>query len=271
MIRIGLFSRLGQVSVKTLRHYDDLGLLRPALVDDWSGYRYYALEQLPRLYRILALKDLGLSLDDIARSLERGMRADDLRALLEKQQRRVDEETARLERVRARLRHIESEENMSNYDVVLKKVEPQLVASARATIPDWEQVAPTFNRLFDEVRDYVMQHGGKIAGPSLDQWHDSEMPQTNMHVEAAVPLQSPIPGSDRVQVYEMPGIATAACAVHHGPFSSLGEAHQTVVGWIQANGYKIASPGREVYLEYERDGDPNGYVTEVQYPVEKAR
>lgn len=268
MIRIGLFSRLGQVSIKTLRHYDDIGLLRPVLTDEWSGYRYYALDQLPCLNRILALKDLGLTLGEIARSLERGLSAGDLRAMLARQQQRVDEETARLERVRARLRQIESEGNMTDYDVVLKKVEPQIVASVRATISDWEQVGPTFNHLFDEAFGYVAQNGGKVAGPPFDVWHDCEMP--DMQVEAFVPLQSPIPGSDRVQVSEMPGIPTAACAVHHGPLSGISAAVQAVVAWTEANGCKITGPFREVYLEHQRDGDPNASVTEIQYPIEKA-
>ena len=86
MVRIGVFARLSEVSIKTLRHYDDIGLLAPAYVDDWSGYRYYTLEQLPRLYRILALKDLGFSLDEIAGLLRRNLAPAEMTRLLRDKQ-----------------------------------------------------------------------------------------------------------------------------------------------------------------------------------------
>ena len=70
MLRIGEFSQLGQVSVRTLHHYDERGLLKPAEIDNWTGYRFYSVKQLPRLNRILALKDLGFSLDQISRLVD---------------------------------------------------------------------------------------------------------------------------------------------------------------------------------------------------------
>ena len=279
MVRIGVFARLSEVSIKTLRYYDDIGLLTPAYVDDWSGYRYYALDQLPRLYRILALKDLGFSLDEIAGLLRRNLPAAEMTRLLRDKQRemqkRLAEEATRLARVETRLRQLEQEGTMSDFDVRLKKIEPQLVASVRETIPDWEQVSPTFNRLFDEVIGYVSQSGGQMAGAPFDRWLDmgsasGEMPHTDLHVEACAPLRSTIPPGDRVQVYEMEGEQAAAFTVLHGPFTRIKEAHEAVIRWAEANGRRICGPSREVYLQYERDGDPNDYVTEVQYPVTSA-
>jgi len=279
MVRIGVFARLSEVSVKTLRHYDDIGLLPPAYVDDWSGYRYYTLDQLPRLYRILALKDLGFSLDEIAGLLRRNLPpAEMVRLLRDKQmemQKRVAEEQALLDRVERRLRQLEQEGTMSNFDVRLKKVEPQLVASVRETIPDWEQVTPTFNRLFDEVIGYVARQGGGLAGAPFDRWLDADlMPvqtrQADLHVEACVPLRSAVPAGDRVQVYEMEGTETMAFTLLHSPFTLIGQAHEAVIRWAEANGRRICGPSREVYLQYERDGDPNDYVTEIQYPVTSA-
>ena len=274
MVRIGVFARLGEVSVKTLRHYDETGLLTPSYVDDWSGYRYYTLEQLPRLYRILALKDLGFSLDEIAGLLHRNVTAADMRRLLrDKQQamqRRLAEEGARLARVETRLRQLTQEGTMSDFDVRLKKVEPQLVASIQETIPDWEQVTPTFNRLFDEVIAYVGRAGGHMAGAPFDRWLDAEMRQADMQVEACAPLASPIAPNDRVQVSEMEGAETMASTIHHGPFTALKQAHEAVIRWAETNGYRLSGPSREIYLQYERNGDPNNYITEIQYPVAKA-
>ena len=276
MVRIGVFARLSEVSIKTLRYYDDIGLLLPAFVDDWSGYRYYTLDQLPRLYRILALKDLGFSLDEIAGLLRRNLPPAEMsRLLLDKQaemQKRLAEESARLARVETRLRQLELEGTMSDYDVRLKTVAPQTVAAIRETIPDWDQVSPTFNRLFDEVIAYVGRHGGQMAGAPFDRWLDAESmcagtPPMGLRVEACAPLQSAIPPSDQVQVYDMEGAETVAFTVLHGPFTRIKEAHEAVIRWAEANGKRLSGPSREVYLAYERDGDPSAYVTEIQYPV----
>ncbi len=164
---------------------------------------------------------------------------------------------------------------MSNFDVRLKNVEPQLVASVPETIPDWEQVSPTFNRLFDEVIGYAAQHGGHLADAPFDRWLDAEFmcggtPQTGLRVEACAPIRNAIPPSDRVQVYEMEGTETMAFTVLHGPFTLIKQAHEAVIRWAEANGRRICGPSREVYLQYERDGDPDAYVTEVQYPVTSA-
>ena len=273
MFKIGTFSKLAQVSVRTLRFYEERGLITPAHVDDASVYRYYTLDQLPRLNRVLALRDLGLSLGDIARLVNKPLSPERLRALLCEKQRelaaRVEEERARLGRVEARLRQIESEGIMPDYEVIVKRVEPLLVASVRDTIPNWEQVNATFSRLFDEVQGHVAKHNGKCAGAPLDLWHDPTMSGQDMAVEAAWPLAQPIPESDRVKVHQLPGVETMASTTHHGSFATFPDAYHALLRWIEANGYRVAGPNREVYLHYERDGDPNQYVTEIQFPVAK--
>lgn len=275
MVRIGVFARLSEVSIKTLRHYDEVGLLKPAYSDDWSGYRYYTLEQLPQLHRILALKDLGFSLGEIAKLLHRNLPAVEMSRLLgEKQvemQKRIAEDQLRLARVETRLRQLIQENIMSDYDVRLKTAEPQLAATIRATIPDWDQVTPTFNRLFDELLAYVAEQNGTWAGAPFDRWLDApeEMPQTDLQVEVCAPLQAAISSSERVQVAEMEGVETMAATIHHGALLGLKQAHMSVIHWAEASGYRISGPCREIYLQYERDGNPNDYITEIQYPVTK--
>src|SRR3972149_6069349 len=127
MIRIGDFSKLSRVAVKTLRYYDEVNLLKPLHVDDFSSYRFYAHEQVSRLNRILALKDLGFTLDQIRGLLDDGVTPEKMRGMLMLRQgeirQRVAEETERLQRGEARLRSIEQEESMTNYDVVIKNAE----------------------------------------------------------------------------------------------------------------------------------------------------
>ena len=279
MLRIGDFARLGQITIKALHHYDELGLLKPARVDEVTGYRLYTIAQLQHLNRILALKELGFSLDEIAAMTTRDLTLQQLRQMLQQKrdalQIRIRDEQERLERVEARLKIIAQENRMSHYDVVLKKVEPQLVASVREVIHNSQVIGTTFNRIFDEVCAHVVQHDGKIIGPGFDLWHDPDFTtplecRQNMSVEAAVPIAEPLPESERVKIYEMPGAEQMACVFHKGSFELFPHAYGAVLQWIEANGYRIVGPSREVYLQYERGGNENELLTEIQFPVAKA-
>jgi DNA-binding transcriptional MerR regulator len=164
MYKIGDFSRLSRVSVKTLRYYDEVGLLKPVKVDRFTGYRYYSVEQLPRLYHILALRDLDFSLEQIARLLEpvpgvagggelsaEAGRRPQLLVMLEQKQAELEQRVAadqdRLRRLEARLRQIEQEDQMPTYDVVIKKIAPTQVASVQDIIPSYPEQGHLWNEL----------------------------------------------------------------------------------------------------------------------------
>ena len=273
MLKISQFARFGMVSVKALRFYDELGLLRPAQIDEETGYRNYRVEQLKRLNQILALKDLGFSLEQVKSILETGLGSDQIRLLLAQKQAELEEEFAmigdRLKRVRVRLRQLEQEGEMPEYEVVLKRVEPIRVASVRGVIPSMDLVTPTLIRLYDEVISHINAEGGRFAGPALDLWHEMGMKETDINVEAAMPISGELADGERVKVSTLPAVESMACVILHGDFSGMGKAHATVNEWIHANGYKHSGPGREVYLHYDRNGDTSQFVTEIQYPVEK--
>ncbi len=272
MFKIGDFTKLCQVSVKTLRYYDELGLLKPAHVDRFTDYRYYSAAQLPRLNRILALKDLGLSLEQIGQLLNDGVSPGQLTGMLKLKQaelqERVSEEQARLARVAAWLRQIEQEDKMSAYDVVIKKIEPQLVATVRDVVP----TPPEQGGLWNELGTHMNQHKAKPTGACFTIYHDPEYKERDLDLEVCEPLAAPIAGARRVRVCELPGVEAMACSVHHGPFTTLPQAYQQIMKWIESNGYRITGPCREVYLHPSQNGsqtDPNT-VTEIQFPVEKA-
>src|SRR5260370_3850104 len=152
MLKIGDFSKVSLVSVKALRYYDELGLLKPALVDALTGYHYYSASQLPRLNRILVLKDLSLSLQQIAHLLDQELTPDQIRGMLRLKQvelhQQLEEGQARLERIEAWLQAFEQKAIMPAYDVVLKKVAPLQVAQVRDVAPRMEQIRPTLERPF---------------------------------------------------------------------------------------------------------------------------
>ncbi len=173
MLKVSEFSRLGRVTVKALHLYDRLGLLVPAQVDEPTGYRLYTLEQLSRLHRILALKDLGFSLGELRGLLDENPPPAELRELLRGKQaelaRRVVEGQERLARVEARLRQIEREGVPPKYDVTVKELEPLTVASARGR----EAAHAGFIRFTREVPELVERGGVRAVGPVMSLfYHD---------------------------------------------------------------------------------------------------
>lgn len=271
MIKIGDFARLSQVSVVTLRYYDEMDLLKPVKVDAFTGYRFYSADQLPRLNRILALKDLGFSLEQIRLMLSDGLSVEQLRSMLTQQRREVEKRLAdeqdRLVRIEARLRQIEQENQMSNYDIVLKTVPAMLVASRRVTIPTNDQVPNYLGPAYKEAYDYVHKQGAKDIGPCFALWHSPADVYENEDAEAVVPIDRPLQGTDHVRIYELPSTQVAA-VVHHGDFADFTQGHAALLEWIDANGYQITGPYREIYIKHDK-ADLSESTTEIQFPVEK--
>ena len=273
MFKIGDFSKLSQVSVKALRYYDELGLLRPARVDEFTSYRYYSASQLTRLNRILVLKDLGLSLEQIAHLLDQELTPDQIRGMLRLKQvewhQQIAEGQARLARIDAWLQAFEQEALMPAYDVVLKKVAPLQVAQIRGIAPTMEQIGPTLNRLFDQLLASISQHGATAIMPGITLYYDSEYCERDVHVGACLSFEGTLSDGEEVKVVELPAVETMASVIHHGSFSGLKQAYDVILKWIEANGYHVSGPNRELNLEYEAGGDESQFVTEVQVPVEK--
>ncbi len=271
MFKIGDFSRLSFVTIKALRYYDEIGLLKPVEVDRFTGYRYYSAVQLPRLNYIIALKDMGLSLNEIATLVNNDLTSTQIRDLFilkrAELQQRVNEERRRLERVEGLLQKIEKEGTMPDYQVVIKKVAPQLIASIREVLPTYGDLG----RLYEALIPYIFSQGGKPAGPTLFMSHDGEYKEKDVDVEAGMPIAAAIPASERVKVYELPGLEQAASTVYKGSYEGITEAYQAIMAWVESNGYRVTGPDREWYLVSPADTqDPAEYVTEIQFPVEKA-
>jgi DNA-binding transcriptional MerR regulator len=178
----GLFW-LSRVSVKTLRYYDELGLIKPARVDEFTGYRYYDHGQYVRLNRVRALRDLGFSLESIAQALDAGLSAEQLRGMLRLRrseiEQRIGEEQGRLARLDAWLSYIEMEDAMSEYEVVVKKVEPAKVACVRGQAEAPQQQG----KLWAILIPYMEQHKAKPAGNWLALYHDEGMPEGEWDIE----------------------------------------------------------------------------------------
>ena len=284
MLKIGDFSQLGQVSVRTLHHYDERGLLKPARIDDWTGYRFYSVEQLPRLNRILALKDLGFSLDQIGRLVDDDVPAEQLRGMLALKQaeieRQLTEGQTRLLRVEARLKQIEQEGEPSPYEIVLKRTAPLTVASARTTVPTLEDMPARRCDLYDELYESLAGRRVEPGTPEYALYHTVEYLDRDIDMEAAVPVDgapvgSPDTAKDGLAFRRLPAVPEMASVVHEGSAWDIPRAISALFGWIGANGYATAGPYRELHL-YGRDNDlfradaanVDSILVEIQVPIQ---
>ena len=276
MFRIGDFARMTGVSVKTLRYYDQIGLFTPQQVDPFTGYRYYSFTQLPRLNRLVALKDLGFPLEQVARLLDNDLPPEQIAGMLvlrrSQLQQQVEEAQARLAQVEARLQQIRNEGRMPTNDILLKVVDPVWVASAREVVPTPEQMRERCIALMNEVEALVSEANLTSTGVSLALYHDHS--EAGIDVEMALFLaDTPAAGAKhgRAVVRQLPAVATMAYAVYRGSyddFAAVGQLHADMGHWIEANGYHVSGPSREIYLQVPQPFNNEG-VMEIQFPVEK--
>jgi DNA-binding transcriptional MerR regulator len=282
MFKIGEFSRLSRVSVRMLRHYDQLGLLTPSKIDPFTGYRYYAADQLPRLNRILAFRDLGFSLEQITGMLDEALSTEQMLGMLKVKRAEVEEqmklEHQKLDQLEVRIRQLNDAPSHGAYDVILRDTESQLVASYREKAADDDRI----QQMFDSLEVYVSKFDGARADkPPLTIYYDEEYREKDMDAEVAVPLRYAIPENKLFRVRELPRLSHVACVIHVGEYSRIYQAYNALLAWIEANDYQMTGPIREIYIHYGADGldfdlpptylahDSNQYVTELQLSVVK--
>ena len=279
MFRIGEFSRITRVTIDTLRHYDALGLLKPAEVDPFTGYRYYSARQLESLNRILALKEVGFSLEEIARILLEKPTNEELRGMLKVQLLRAQEDIRaaqlRQDRILARLNTLNVEDEMPAFEITLKPVEATTIAAIRETVPTLEQMPQRCSEMFEALERWVREKGLSL-GPSLSIYYNEGFTQENIDTECAFILPDgntarTLAPDKPIQVRQMEAVPLVASTIATNDFykkpGGLLPAYRALAQWIEDNGYRIAGPPRELFYGTASKGD---LTAEVQFPVEKA-
>ncbi len=264
MFTIGQFSTLSQVSIKTLRFYDECELLKPTYTDAATGYRYYSANLLLRLNRILVFKQLGFSLSEIALLLNGDLQTARVKEMLQVKQseikQKIEREKTRLAQVAAWLDEINAEGNLPKYEIIVKKTPPRLIASVRNVIDDYESSADLFN----EVNDYLKKSQIKKQFGSI--WHAGQ--ECEVDCEAFMFLERSVPGDERVKVYELPA-ATVVSVVYQGGDEDGEPVYAAVKSWIKSRGYRIAAPKREIYWQGDVTQNDSSGITEIQFPILK--
>lgn len=277
MLKIGEFSRLSQVTVKTLHHYDEIGLLKPSHVDKFTEYRYYTLEQLPRIHSIIALKELGLSLEEIAQILHDNLSPEELRGIyrlkLIQAEQQLREEQVRMAQIAFRLRQIEQEGRLESVDIVIKQTKPYYAMTIRrmfANQAERDAAALDIEQAFRDGR--IQWNGGAITNI----FHEDEFRGDYSDGEYTIPVEpnhapSVSGKAGTLTLLEVPGIATAATYMHEGNYDTLNEKYLFLQRWAVENGYKLSGEWRFVYHRGPmHQVPPSEYLTELQHPIERA-
>jgi DNA-binding transcriptional MerR regulator len=270
MFTIGEFARHGRVSVRMLRHYDAIGLLQPAQVDQFTGYRSYQAEQLSRLNRIVALKELGFTLAQVEPILEGKVSVEELRGMLRLRQAelqsRMAADAARLTQVEARLLTIEMEGAMPSDDVQIKRLPAVRVAELTGRAGGFEpaMIGPVIGPLYEELTARLQRAGIVPVGPGIAYYDDLE---SEVLVHASLPVAAGSVDGLGLDIVDLPEIGCAATIVHRGSMDDVIPTIQTLARWIDANGYRSAGPPRELYLQ--TGPDRHSWVTELQEPINR--
>ena len=269
MLKIGEFSKLSRISVRMLRHYDEIGLLMPEEIDPFTGYRYYSEAQLFTAGRINALKDMGFRLCDAAEllkcwedreTLERRLLAQREAALLQ-----AEEAARRLRLLDTALERLRKDEPMK-YDVTVKTIPERQVASVRQIIPSYDMEGSLWEIFLKETAHMHIQDGDPVLCSAT--FYDGEYKESDVDVEIQKTVRGAYPDTEHVKFKTMPAVEVAS-AVCRGSYDQIGEATAAVVSWVEASGWAFDGPAFFIYhVSPHETNNPEEFVTELCYPVQ---
>lgn len=264
---IGIFSKINKVTTKTLRYYDQIGILKPSKVDDSSGYRYYSSEDLPKIHKIIALKQIGLSLDKIKDILSDNNK---IEKYIDDQVKIVNDEI--IENT-IKLKKLESYYGIINgkyfdkYTPIIREIPECIVASMRQVIKSYDEY---FN-ICPNVMGPDMERIGcecKIPEYCFSIYHDGEYKEKDIDVEICESVTKMKEDTKILKFKKLAKIDTAVCVLHKGPYSSLRDAYIFAFNWIRENNYEVIDNPRESYIDGIWNKDSDGeWLTEIQIPV----
>ena len=270
MLKIGTFSKLSRISIRMLRHYDEMGLLHPFQTDPVTGYRYYAENQLPLAGRIAAFKEMGYSLASIRELL---ILCDDKDAVEASLLARRAELEAEAQQTAARLRLLDTalmrlrKDEIMKYDVTVKTFPERYAATVRAILPSYNHEGMLWDTLMRETAGLGLMPGDPCYCCAV--FHDMEFKEADTDVEVYMTLKGSYPDTEHVRFRMLPAV-TAACATFQGPYELCDEVMAAVAQWVSDNGYELDGPTFNIYhVSPHETSNPDEYVTEVYYPVRK--
>lgn len=271
MLKIGDFSKLSRISIRMLRYYDEIGLLVPKTVDDFTGYRYYKEEQLPLAEKIQAFKYMGFSLSVIGEILEKYPDINEMGQFLLIKKKELEEEAKviqeRLNLLDNTIQCLRKDDNFMSYNVTLKTLPERYVASLRQTIPAYDAEGMLWNTLNQEIASQNVQQANPCYGLAI--FHDEGFKENDVDVEIQVSVVGEYKDTEHVRFKKVNAIQIAS-ATYQGSYEKITKANEAVANWINVNGYEFNGTSFCIYHVSPHDAkSPDDLVTEVCYPVKK--
>lgn len=268
-LKIGEFSQMMQVTVKTLRHYEQKGLLLPDEVDEWTGYRYYSIEQMQTLKSIRDLQSLGFSLDEIKELFDEDLHTPSVRQMDEK----IKETELQLNQLIARRNRLLEWKNSRKQITQMDKFNIQslpeiIVASHREVIPNYDALGPM---CYMKIGPEMQRLGCKCPKPGycFTVGHNAEYTPTDIDIEYCEQVEEMGSDSAIIQFKKLPAIPKALCMKHIGPYEKFYESFIETFKYMEEKGFKIAGKPRTSYIDgpWNQD-DPEKWVSVIQIPIE---
>ncbi|HHW00628.1 MAG TPA: MerR family transcriptional regulator [Clostridiaceae bacterium] len=271
MLKIGDFSKLSRISIRMLRHYDEIGLLVPESIDEFTGYRYYSEAQLPIANRINALKDMGFSLSVISEILKVYNDPQSLKEYLLLKQaelKELSEKTSRQLRIlETTINRIGKDDYVMEYSVVLKEMPQRYVASLRKTIPSYDNEGVLWEQMMNELASLNVQYANPCNSIAI--YHDKEYKEHDPDVEIQISVQGSYQNTENVVFKTVPAVLVAS-ATFKGSYEQITAVNQAVANWIRDNDYEFNGAMFNIYhVSPAQTQNPDEFVTEVCFPVKK--
>lgn len=266
MYTIGMFSKINRVTTKTLRHYDEIGLLKPECVDKFTGYRYYTTGQLPKLHQILALKQMGLSLQDIKEIIDNPTVLKIFLKLKEEEiKRNIKSEEMKLSQIRSLYDCSKGGLNLMHTPII-KDIPKITVASIRKTIKSYDELFCINHIMEEEMKKLQCE----LYDPNycFTKYYDNEYKEKDIDVEVCERVVSKKEDSEILKFKEIDAIENAVSILHKGSYSEFREAYAFAFKWIEENNYEVISSPREVYIDgiWNKENEDE-WLTEIQIPI----
>ena len=264
---IGMFSKINRITTKTLRHYDEIGLLKPEQVDKFTGYRYYTTEQLPKLHQILALKQIGLSLQDIKEIIDNPTALNLFLKLKEEEiKRNIKSEEMKLSQIRS-LSNLSKHTIDFMYTPVIRDIPKVTVASIRKTIRNYEELYYISSNVMEKEL-YRLKCERFEPNYCFTMYHDGEYKEKDIDVEVCERIVSKKEDSEILKFKEIDAVENAISILHKGSYSKFREAYAFIFKWIEDNDYEIIGNPRECYIDgIWNKASEDEWLTEIQIPI----
>lgn len=270
MFKIGEFSRITQVTIRMLRYYDEIGILKPAQIDPWTGYRMYSVDQISLLNKIVYLRDSGFHISEIAAALDR--KDDSLLIKLLNQKYLETEKAIQVERDKIKKIEIAKKEILSGkdkmcYNISIKSIPSYQVLTLRKTMKDYYAE----KMLWEELSLFAKQQQTEISSHTFSIYHDIEYKETSVDIELCAPVKKIGKDAQNFVYRNTEPIPIMACTMAYGNFQNIRGTYLAFAEWLQKNiQYRMAGLTRQiVHRGPWNEENPDRYLVELQIPLEQ--